>query len=541
MIDSQGDNLTKETPSHHLRLILLLIVIGLVATATRFYLNSADKFPAGDRIWSVSLTANLYSPEPGGKVRISTPWDTNSVRLYGMTMLHPGMKMQRTKKDISAREAVFIANRQGNLSVQIDYQIHSSSLPLTNTASARLTENNRSKWLAASNDYPSDSPFINQLIDDLKIKQENSDTIETVKTIFEYLSEKIIIRKDASQDVVEILRTGHGSKLGSNLAAITLSRAAHLPARLVSGITLSEAFENPAPVYWIEIYYENKWHAFDIANGYFDYLPPEYVPFSKGKPGIAEVENLQVKSLDWLINYSAPQRGMFVSDNSNPLQILDLTRLPAMVREELTILLLLPFGVLATVILRHLVGVRTFGTFSPTLLALAAVFVDWLTAVIAFSLITTLGVIGSSVALPKIKLSRAPRLSIIFTLVAIIMAFVASLLGYTSPTEQGGLILLPIVILTTLVDNIYSTLDERGLHVVTLRLFWTILAALTSLLILLQTNIGNWLLIYPEFHIFTIAVIIAIGHYDKKQLTDIRGLKWLKEAKSKNAKTSDAD
>jgi len=541
MIDSQGNNFPKKAASHHLRLILLLIVIGLTATATRFYLNSADRFPAGDRIWSVSLTSSLYSPEPGGKVRISTPWDTNSVRLYGMTMLHPGMKMQRTKKDISAREAVFIATREGNLSIQINYLIHSSSLPLANATSVRLTEKDRSKWLAATDDYPSDSPFISQLVDELKKQQANPATSETVKTIFEYLSEKTLIRKDASQDVIEILKTGHGSKLGSNLAAITLSRAAHLPARLVSGIALSESFESPAPVYWVEIYYENKWHSFDIANGYFDHLPAEYVPFSKGKNSIVEVENLQLKSADWLIHHSAPQRGMFVSDNSSALQMMDLTRLPVMVREELTVLLLLPFGVLITVLLRNIVGVRTFGTFSPTLLALAAVFVDWLTAILAFSLITALGVLGSSVALPKIKLNRTPRLSIIFTLVAIIMAFVASFIGYVSPTEQGGMILLPIVILTTLVDNIYSTLDERGLHVVALRLFWTIVAALSSLLILLQTGLGNWLLIYPEFHVFTIAIIIAIGHYDYRQLTDMPGLQWMKEAKVKSTKATGSD
>ncbi|NNJ91495.1 MAG: hypothetical protein HKP55_07465 [Gammaproteobacteria bacterium] len=542
MDDAQGDTVKpKEEKPHHFRLIVILIVLGLVATTARLYLNSEDKFPAGDRIWSVSLAANFYSPEAGGKIRISSPWDTRHARLYGMTMLHPGLRMQRTRKDINAREAVFISTREGNLTVEINYQIHFSSLPLTNAATYKLTENNRSKWLASSHRFPSDSPFINTLIDDLKIQQKNTDTIDTVKTIFEHLSEKIIIRKNGSQDVIEILQTGHASKLGSNLAAITLFRAAHLPSRLVNGISLSDPSENPHSVYWIEVFFENKWHSFDIANGYFDYLPPEYIPFAKGNNNIVDVEKLQLKSADWMIHYSAPQHGMFISDNSSPLQIMDLTRLPATVREELTLLLLLPFGVLLTVILRHIVGVRTFGTFSPTLLALAAVFVDWLTAVIAFSLITILGVIGSSVALPKIKLNRAPRLSIIFTLVAIIMTFVASFIGYMSPIEQSGLILLPIVILTTLVDNIYSTLDERGLRIVAMRLSWTIVAALSSLLVLLQTDIGHWLLVYPELHIFTIALIIAIGHYNYKYLADMSWLKWMKEPDIKRSKSPTPD
>ena len=47
----------------------------------------------------------------------------------------------------------------------------------------------------------------------------------------------------------------------------------------------------------------------------------------------------------------------------------------------LKVILLLPLGALVTAIVRTIIGTRTFGTFTPTLLALAFVYNDWRTGV----------------------------------------------------------------------------------------------------------------------------------------------------------------
>ena len=50
----------------------------------------------------------------------------------------------------------------------------------------------------------------------------------------------------------------------------------------------------------------------------------------------------------------------------NPAAILDLTRLPVEMHEVLQITLLMPLGALVTAVFRTLIGIRTFGTFTPT-------------------------------------------------------------------------------------------------------------------------------------------------------------------------------
>lgn len=160
---------------------------------------------------------------------------------------------------------------------------------------------------------------------------------------------------------------------------------------------------------------------------------------------------------------------------------------------------------------------------------MAAMFVDWVTATIVFGLVTVLGVAGRAL-LPGLELTRVPRLSIVFTLVASFMALAVSLLIHFDPSVDSSVVLLPIVVLTMVVDRIYAVADEYGLRIAMLRLAWTLAAALVSLLMLSQDHWGEWLLAFPENHAITVAIIILLGRYRGRRLADLRWMSWLGES-----------
>jgi len=186
-------------------------------------------------------------------------------------------------------------------------------------------------------------------------------------------------------------------------------------------------------------------------------------------------------------------------------------------------------------------GVRTYGTFTPTLLALAIIHVDRITAVIIFLIVTLIGVSIRSY-LQKMGLKRTPLLGIVFTLVAISMTFVVSGFMYFDPTMDAIVVLLPVVILTMLVDRIYSIADQRGMRTAMIRLLWTAIAALLSLLVLLQSHWSHWLVTYPELHALTLAAIIFVGRCNCFKISQLTTLIWLHEPEvrksSKTAKVS---
>mgnify|MGYP000678154819 CR=1 FL=1 len=218
--------------------------------------------------------------------------------------------------------------------------------------------------------------------------------------------------------------------------------------------------------------------------------------------------------------------------------MIDLNRLSPVNRENLGILLLLPLGILATEIMRQLMGVRTYGTFTPSLMALAVVHVDKITAIIVFVLVTVIGVIIRA-TMPNLNLQRTARLAMVFTLVSVSMAIVMSALIYFNPSVDSVVVLLPVVVLTMLVDSIYRVADQRGMRTAMIRLFWTVVAAIVSLFVLLQANWSIWLVSYPEIHAVTLALIIIIGLYQGPKLGTVPVLRWLHEPDSRESRSTD--
>ena len=104
--------------------------------------------------------------------------------------------------------------------------------------------------------------------------------------------------------------------------------------------------------------------------------------------------------------------------------------LPIDMHEVLALILLLPLGALVTAVVRTIIGLRTFGTFTPTLLALSFVYNDWRTGLLVFLAVMILG-FSSRNLLDKLKLLLVPRLGIILTLVVLCIVFSISTLDYS--------------------------------------------------------------------------------------------------------------
>jgi hypothetical protein len=505
--------------------VALLVVFAVAAITIRLMLRQPGNFPAGDTAWAVTILADVQVPEAGALVSLAPPWDTRHARLYGQSLLHPGMRQRRSKKDQFKRDVVLAATRAGKMSIEARFDLHISQVPRPEPKRPAPTETDREVWLAAAEGIPIEAPAVTGIID--KLTKDAPETPVLVQRIFEHVSEKIRIAPKGSDDVGVALKKHKASALGATRVLVTLLRAAHLPARMVTGVDLSRA-ENMQPKYWAEVYHQDRWQSIDVEGGHLDALPPSCVPLRKGGERVIEAENAKLKGIRWRVQAAAPPRGLLVSQTPKLFDFMDLTRLTPGTREVLGLLLLLPLGAMTTEVLRQIVGIRTYGTFTPTLLALAAVYVDWVTAATVFALVTILGISGRAL-LPGLEMTRVVRLSVVFTLVASVMALVVSLLIQYDPSVDSAVVLLPIVILTTLVDRIYAIADENGPRVALFRLGWTIVAALASLLILLQKHWGEWLLAYPEIHAITVAVIILLGRYRGRRLISLYGLGWLCE------------
>ena len=202
------------------------------------------------------------------------------------------------------------------------------------------------------------------------------------------------------------------------------------------------------------------------------------------------------------------------------IEILDLTRLPPEMHQALAIILLMPLGALVTALFRTIVGIRTFGTFTPTLLALSFVYTDWRTGLVVFAVVMTLG-LASRQLLDRLKLLMVPRLSVILTLVVLCIIFGVSVLDYYHLTPSVQAVLLPMVILTMTIERFYLTSEEDSFRFALQLMAGTVAVGFCCYLVLRWEDVGRVLVAHPELHLFTVAVLILLGRYTGYRLTEL--------------------
>jgi len=200
--------------------------------------------------------------------------------------------------------------------------------------------------------------------------------------------------------------------------------------------------------------------------------------------------------------------------------ILDLTRLSIGLRHSLAILLLLPLGALLTCAFRSLVGLQTFGTFTPSLLALSFVYSDWRNSALLLVTVLAVGFMSRS-GLEKLKLLMVPRLSTILTLVVLCMVFGASALAHWGREMSDGTALVPLVVLTMLIERFHVSEQEDGIGFALTLLCQTLLVAACCYALLSSEALGRLLLTYPELHCVTLGALIWVGRYAGYRVTEL--------------------
>ena len=215
-----------------------------------------------------------------------------------------------------------------------------------------------------------------------------------------------------------------------------------------------------------------------------------------------------------------PDKQVLQSAVRRPSQILNLTRLPLKLHGTLSLMLLLPLGALITAILRNIVGIRTLGTFAPALLAMSFIYAAWGTSLVILTVVVGVGLVGRTF-LERLHLLMVPRLSIVLTTIILCVTFGVSLLYYLWPEEGAQSVLIPLVILTILIERFYVVSEEDSTSFAVQLVLGTIVVGAFCYLLLRWDDVGQLVLIYPEIHFFTIAAFILIGRYSGYRLTEL--------------------
>lgn len=521
------------------RLVMVLITASIIGIGSRMLVLGSDTLAGGDSLWRLSISATIDGNARQTVTQIHPPFESDVLRVVQRNITHPGFRIKNWSNEQEERRSILASSSvTGKHILTTEFIVHLA--PASNEASAApkrkpLGTQIREKYLADNN-----SLQLQQIRSTaIKLSAGISGHESIVKAFFDYLKSFTVVSKQTLIDVPAILEKKHASPRERSLVLVALCRSSGIPARMVTGFILQEELY-PEPHIWTEVYFDEYWHSYDVQYGYEKTVPASYLSMRRNGDEIIDVINGELASVEYGLEreYDHPYIRQFEARDYR--SILDLRRLPLDSRDELARLLLLPLGVLITALFRHLVGVRSYGVFTPTLLALALVYADTVFTLVMFLVICGLAVAGRSF-FPS-ELDRIPRLAIIFTLVAFLLSLAVSMLDYLEFQQGGKVILLPIIILTSLIDRLYRTIEDKGLNIAMRRLAWTVIIALFCLPVIQFETLGQLMVSYPEVHLTTLALFLLISTYQGKQLVRLPLVRLLAEPvpeKNKNSRGDD--
>ena len=259
-------------------------------------------------------------------------------------------------------------------------------------------------------------------------------------------------------------------------------------------------------------------------------IPEDYVEWWHGTNPF--VESTGTKKLEFTVsvapNHEEAIQAALLSTKLAIPKLLDfsLFNLPLQTQAVYRILLMVPLGAILLLVLRNIIGIKTFGTFMPILMALAFRETQLLWGILLFSLVVSLG-LSVRFYLEQLKLLLVPRLASLLIVVVILMAFL-SVLSYQLGFERGlSVALFPMVIITMTIERMCIVWEERGASESLQQGIGSLLVAALTYLTMSIPYVEHILFVFPELLLVLLAGTLLLGRYSGFRLLELRRFKAL--------------
>ena len=219
----------------------------------------------------------------------------------------------------------------------------------------------------------------------------------------------------------------------------------------------------------------------------------------------------------------AKSRGL---QSDSQLLRFSLLQLPVNVQATYKILLTVPIGAFIILILRNFIGLKTFGTFMPVLIALAFRETHVIWGICLFVIIVSFGLLARFY-LDQLRLLLVPRLAAILTVVILLMIFI-SVISQNLGLDAGlSVALFPMVILTMTIERMCITWDERGASEAIKSGVGSLVAAVISYWAMSYEPLQYLIFAFPELLLVLLALILWFGQYRGYRLFELKRFKAL--------------
>jgi len=305
--------------------------------------------------------------------------------------------------------------------------------------------------------------------------------------------------------------------------AVDLLRLAGTPARVVNGLSLFPERRHARFTRWLEVYDGERW---------FSVYPSEtsrpaqrlLLAWWRGTGPLVELDGGKNLATDVTVNrsYELGVRAAVAQQRALEKTLIEfsLFGLPLQSQALFRTLLVIPLGVFLLVVLRNVIGFKTFGTFMPVLIALAFRQTGLAAGIVFFVIVLALG-LAVRLYVERLKLLLVPRLG------AVLIVVVGLIAALTVITHRMGLDvglsvgLFPMVILTMTIERMTVTWEERGAGEALQQAAGSLAVAAVCFLIISHATIEHLFFVFPELLLVLLAATLLLGRYTGYRVLEV--------------------
>ena len=327
---------------------------------------------------------------------------------------------------------------------------------------------------------------------------------------------------DDTDQNAQLLRGSDRSPINLARTAVLVLNSANIPAREAHVLPLrSGSYAMPETL--LSAFDGREWIYFDLQESRrID--ARNFLVWWVGGDSLLTVEGASAPTVSFSVSGSDASSLTLANEtgriSGSPWFEFSLFGLPLRTQDLYRVLMMIPVGVFLIVILRSFVGIETFGTFMPALIALSFRETQLFAGIILFVLLLAIGMIVRAY-LEQLHLLLVPRLAVVVTVVVLIMGGV-SILSHRLDLESGlSVALFPMVIVTMTIERMSIAWEERGAWSAILVAAGSLFTAALVYLVMSNALLTHLFFTFPGLLLVIMALMLLAGSYRGYRLNEL--------------------
>ncbi len=185
-----------------------------------------------------------------------------------------------------------------------------------------------------------------------------------------------------------------------------------------------------------------------------------------------------------------------------------------------TVLLLLMLPIIATILafLKQVIGITTFGLYTPSIIALSFLALGWWVGLLFLTFILATGYLTRAI-MKRWRLLYIPKVAIVLTAVSFTLLLLIGIGTMLNVTFSRDTVFI-LLIMSSLTENFLSMKSEQGWRSAIMGIGETVAAALLCVGIVQWSPLQSFILAYPEVILLTVIVNAFLGRWTGLRLLE---------------------